>query len=350
MNLKDSVVNIMVMVSDMMTVYSTERFSRLYFIMTASDVRHCLVLDPNTKKCLRIISKRDLVQQIPPANLISDEEFHKIGLVKSEMNTELRHIAAKSLQDVFPLDQPLLTVCEENTIEDVIHILTHRHSLGGERYYISGIPVLSRNKEELKGFVSYIDVLRFIRDNETDFLRETHVREASTIIQTKGNVDKAEIIYLTPEDDLAMAAIQMKGIRSLPVIDNVDDRKWIGFVDDLKVKMFSHRLFINELSQLTVENFMIPANYLPSINPNQPLKDVINYFLKGSNGMELSSTFVITEKYTTADERGKEISYQRVQGMISYIDILKAWLDWKILNSSKSSSQSTQKKSANTTT
>jgi len=312
----------LIMTSDLMTVDENDRFSELYFKMTTLDVRHCPVLRTGTRKCVRMISKRDLVQQIPPANLISDDEYINLRLDRSKINQTLRAIAKKTVKEMFPLNQQLITVSNTEPIESVIKLLAFKQRLGDSFYYISGVPVVLSKEGDLAGFVSYTDALKFIKDNQTAFLKETRVEDVATIAKTPPEFEK--ISYLTLEDDLAMAKIQLQTCRSLPVV-GVDERNWIGFVDDLKVKMFSHVLFMEQLQDLSVQHFMIASDKLPVITYKQTLAEIIHHFLEGKNGMKPPSTFVVTEKVSKSDTT----EYQRVIGMISYTDILRKWTEWR---------------------
>ncbi len=312
-----------IMADELVTVNENDRFSSLYFMMTALGIRHCPVVEVDSNQCVRIVSKRDLVQQIPPANLVSDDEASVIGLEKKKIFEALTAVAKKSVGEVFSSSQQLITVPDTDSIEKVVSLLAYRQPIGDGFNYISGVPVILPKERELVGFVSYTDILKFIQKHQPEFLRQNCVGDVATLAMTA--VDVGKIGCLTLEDDLSIAYTQLKQYRSLPVVRDNKDREWVGFVDDLKVKMFSHKLFLNKLMGLSVKHFMVASEKLPVITTTQTLSEVMKYFLQSINGMTLLSTFVVTEKVHKAD--GTE--FHQVKGVISYTDILKSWLTWQ---------------------
>jgi len=326
----DTVREIMTLAEDLATVTTRSRFSELYYFMYTLGVSHCPVLDDDTEECLRIVSRRDLVDKIPPGGaLILPDVAARYGLDLSRVAQETTKLGRKLICDekVFPNPQkPLIQITSDNSIDKVIEKLLTQYPVGEKLIRVSGLPVIDEGK--LEGFVSYKDVLRKFIKGQSEFLQKTTVGDVATIPQDYDNV-----VRLTDSDTLSDALQQLgNGSRSLPVVKgDYESHILCGFVDDIKVRTYNHPMFAKQLIKLSVVQFMAPVERLPIITPSDTLQTCIENFLKPFDGSFAPASFVVSELIKQED--GSQ--HQELKGVLSYIDILKGWKEWKRKNQSK---------------
>jgi len=319
--------SIMIPAHDLSTVLDTDRFSDLYVEIYDGNVRHCPVLDHKTDKCIRIVSRRDVIKHLPPSN-IPDEIAVRIKLDRAAMNQVRSELARRPInhESLFPNPQKdLKSVTSKDTVKTVINIFRERQKLVGREIYISGLPVLD-DKGSLEGFISYVDILKKFIFTQSEFLENLKVSTVGTISRTPA--DFSSIRKLLSDDTLNTASSQLDDtLRSLPVVSVKDANildEFIGFIDDITVKKYSHPRFPTASKRLEVRYVMIPKSHLPEITPDMKIEYVLPHFWDDSYGSIPPSSFTITEPAQKADNT----PYRKLKGILSYTDILKAWWKW----------------------
>lgn len=187
--------------------------------------------------------------------------------------------------------------------------------------------MLNENNK-LVGFVSYLEIIEKFIGDQTTFLAAR-----SVISDILNLTPERDIDTLNTQETLGVARLKMdtKGYRSLPVVtlnennlDGNDSKEYIleGFVDDIRIKSFSYKAFANALGDLSIEDVMTPVDRLCLAESTGSLKDFIKNFYESIEGELPSSTFVVCDK-SIADE-----SVFVLKGILSYVDLLKAWENW----------------------
>jgi CBS domain-containing protein len=323
--ISSSVTSLMIRAHELSKVSITDRFSDLYFEIYDSGVRHCPVIDEKTDKCIGIISRRDVIKLIPPSN-IPDEIAKKIGLNKGAMNEVRAKLGRETIGSLFTFPQKdLKFLSPQDTLKTAIDIFRQRQQLQSRMIYISGLPILG-DKNELQGFISYEHILKDFIVHQHEFLRSHTVSNVGTIIKVPADFEN--IRKLRTDDTLTFASSQLDDtLRSLPVISIEDSGitdEFVGWIDDIKVKMFSHEKFTQSARKLAVQHIMIPAIYLPEVTPDMKLEFILPNFWDKSYGSVTPSSFAVTESVRKTDGS----NYRSLKGVISYTDILKAWWTW----------------------
>jgi CBS domain-containing protein len=321
------VTSIMIPAHDLSTVLDTDKFSDLYVEIFDSNVRHCPVLDHKTDRCIRVVSRRDVIKHLPPSN-VPDDIAVKIKLDRAAMNQVRSELVRRPInhESLFPNPQTdLKSVTSKATVKAVVDIFRERQKLAGREIYISGLPVLD-DKGGLEGFISYVDILKKFISTQSEFLENLKVSTVGTIARTPAEF--SSIRKLRSDDTINIASSQLDDtLRSLPIVSvedtNIPD-EFVGFIDDITVKKYSHTKFPAASKRLEVRYVMTPKNYLPEITPDMKIEYVLPYFWGDSYGCIPPSSFAITEPAQKADNT----PYRKLKGILSYTDILKAWWKW----------------------
>jgi CBS domain-containing protein len=311
LNGSDSVNSIAKPVEELIYVRKDSLFSDLFYKMDTMGVRHCPVFDPETGKCSRIVSRRDLVRLVPPGNLLLPQEVQdETGITISPLKLMnlVDELGEKTVGELFP-DYELVSVSPTASISKAVELLSVRHPLGGNQAYISGLPVVEG--EQLLGFISYTDVLKkFI------FHQESYLQTKIDQIATMAKPD--EPLWTLHESQLLRdAVVRLAQVRSLPVVDKLKSERLVGFVEDVQVMAYNHRSFAEQLGTLGVKHFMTPMRNLHTPMPGELLKDCIKKFWESSSGKYPPSTLAVCDTKNGDDKR--------LRGVISYVDILREW-------------------------
>ena len=323
--------DIMTKFSELLTVTPDSLFSELFFRMVTMGVRHIPVIDSEEKKnYLRVITRRDLFEKVPPGGAYLPEEAQVdcgINLDRKKLKKELKELGKKKIKDVFPEDQNLsIRVDKTDPLKKVITFFARKQQLGNKKGYISAIPVLDKDGK-LEGIISYTDVFkRFLRFQE-DFLNSS-----VAVVSRLGRMsDDDEIDTLSESDKLndAFMTFATTGRRSLPVVADDDDEKLIGYLEDMQVKIFNYRDkdFADQLGNLGVEYMMTRADRLYTPSPEQRLSTFIDEFWKPLNGSAPASSFAVCKAQDTTASVVGVSGYKELAGVLSYVDVLDKWLD-----------------------
>jgi CBS domain-containing protein len=312
-----------IMTKEVVTVTDESKFSDVYYKMTTVGIRHCPVISFETKKCIGIISRRDLISKIPPGDLILPENVairYGIGkLDQTKVTRELMRLGKQKVKDIFTLNEDsVVFLGREDKVMKAITQFTTKHLLGGSYRYIGGIPILD-NDRKLVGFVSYVDIFKNFIRHQTDFLEKTLVSSEGVATMPP---DLLDIACLKQSDTLSDATSLMDGvgIRSLPVISDISEDELVGFVEDIQIKKFNHKLFGDQIGDLGVEGFMTPRERLKVVEATTKLSEFVENFWVPVDGLSPSSSFAVCE---ISEEKYK------LKGVISYIDVLNAFKDWR---------------------
>jgi CBS domain-containing protein len=331
----DSVTSIMTGKELLLSVYKASSVSDAYLLMEESGKRHCPVIDEETGKFSRMISRGDIYTKIPPMpGTIPDDIKNKAGLKldSNAANKELMSFVNKTVNDVFPGDtQNIMCLNNSDTIEGALKKFIDKSEVldsKGQKIkmYFTALPVLD-SSGRIEGIVSFIDVLKKFIHGESTFLDKKIVQLATMSDKYQepenipGKVTKTELIKLTPKSTFSNAKTLMKvtGFRSLPVVDVIkgkegekDKDRLIGFVDDTQIKRYSHNEFFGSLLNLPVTYFMTKVQNLHKPEPEDLLADLIEKFWTLDANCSLPSSFAVCEG-------------DNLVGVISYIDILTKW-------------------------
>jgi CBS domain-containing protein len=300
-------------ISEMICVKRDSLFSELYYKMTTLGLDYCPVIDPQTERCTGIITTRDIVKRLPPkATTLPLELQEKINIVTDSLNSaslrdELKRLASQKIEELFPECNlsNLVTIQSTASVIEAIEVFSKRHDLGRRLGYVKCIPVL--DGEGLFGFISYIDVLRKIIRKQESYLQipiEMLARLSSS----------TEFPSLQESDPVSHAYFLMNstGINCIPVIENSEDAKLIGLVEDIQILTFKHPSFFALLDTLSIRHIMTRRERLCTITPGQILKDCIESFTDRSYGKPPSVLAVCDTD-------------MHLLGFLSYLDILRGW-------------------------
>lgn len=307
----DKVTEIYTPLEDVVYVEKDSVFSELFYKMTSLGVRHCPVIDPYTKECFTIVSRRDLIKVVPPGNMLIPQEIQDATGIKispSILINLIDELGDQKVSNLFP-DRDLITVDPDDNILKVIEVFSVRQNVGGKNIYISGLPVMKGKK--ILGFICYTDVLKKFIKYQSSFLKKTI--DVMATMSTEDN----PLSTLHKAQCLRDAFLRLGNYRSLPVVDKPKSNKLEGFVEDIQVMACDHKQFTNQLSKLGVEHFMTRVERLYTPMPGTILEKCLDKFYNSSEGTYPPSTLAICNT-----EEGKE---KHILGVISYVDILKKW-------------------------
>jgi CBS domain-containing protein len=204
----------------------------------------------------------------------------------------------------------LIAVTPEDPIVKAVELLSVRQDVGGKKIYISGLPVMEGQK--LLGFISYTDVLKKFIKHQDSYLRRTTVKEIATM-----DTEEDPLWKLHKAQCLRDAVIRLENARSLPVVDRLGGDRLEGFVEDVQVMACNHKQFTNQLGSLGVEYIMTPVKRLYTPMPGTILEKCLDKFYDASKGISPPPTLAVCDT-----EEGEEKS---LEGVLSYVDILKGW-------------------------
>jgi CBS domain-containing protein len=309
----------------LLTAYQDSKFSEVFFKVNGLGVSHIPILKSSQdEKCVRILSRRDIVKRIPPAR-IPEEIATKYGINRGKLVGMIAKLGNQQIQSLFPSEQNVIFADPSLSIKGLIEKLTTKHLIGDDERYISGLPVRIDDKSnELEGFVSFRDVLKkFISIQPQEFLGKK-IRDIATIPS-----DYEEVIRMTDSDDLSFADSMFEtGIRSLPIVEGSydSDELW-GFVDEIKMNIYKHEAFTNNLASLECKYFATPASALRIIDPDESIGDCLSAFWEKNEGASAPASFVVGDK-NAKKANGDSYKDAKLLGVLSYIDILRAWRRW----------------------
>jgi CBS domain-containing protein len=311
---RDSVRKIMVPKPEVVTVNSESKFSELHYKMTVLGISHCPVIDVQSGQCIRIITRRDFVDKIPPSyTALPDgiEATYSIKLDKEKFLEEIKRLGSSSIGEIFPEIQTLISLPDDSPIQQAIDLFSIQHHLRSEKRYVTALPILDAQKR-LNGFISYVDVFKKFIKNQSSFLSMT---------VDKIGVPSEKLTVLTDDMTLADAHLlfSVSGVRSMPVVKQENIDEVIGMLESVQIKMYMHKLFEEELMKVGVKHLMTPIGLLHTPSPESFLSESISKFWEPINGLIRVSSFAICEE---------RFGNKKLRGMISYIDILKEWQQW----------------------
>ena len=331
----DSIKKVMTPKIKLLTVNKDSSVSDAYLLMDQSGKRHCPVLDEEGK-FIRMISRSDMSEKIPPMPDKIPMAVQISANLKLDPNAACRSLmdlVGQSVGQVFPIPtEKLVYLNDTSTINEAIEKFTIPYETVNAQgvkktSYFTALPILN-SQEEIEGIVSFIDIFRDFFINQIDFLNTPlyHLATMDESYQEPENHDpnikikKVSLTRLKAQSTFSNALMIMKlrGFRSLPIVDEEQDNKLIGFVSDSQIKMFSHKDFLSSLFNLPVSHFMTQKDDLSILGPDHVLDDIFDKFWTLDNNQQLPSSFAI------CDGNDKD----QLLGVVSYVDILKYWLKY----------------------
>ncbi len=318
---KNDARSIMTPFSDLLTVTPDSLFSELYFRMVTMGFRHIPVIDSEeSKKYLRVISRRDLVDKVPPGGAFLPEDVQSdcgINLDRRQLKQELKNLGKKKVKELFAEPQNLdIHVLPDDSIEKVIATFSRKQQLGERKGYVSAMPVLDK-EGKLEGFISYTDVFERFLSSQTDFLKSEQATASrmATI---------SDLETLSESDKLrdALLMFSTTGFRAFPVIKDGTEDVLVGYLEDIQVKFFNYKKkdFAAQLGNLGVEYMMIKSDRLYTPLPEQELSDFISQFWQPLNGSAPAPSFAVCQ----IEKDGTK----KLVGILSYVDVLNKWQEW----------------------
>jgi CBS domain-containing protein len=302
-------------------VEKSSPFSELYYKMTVLGVPYCLVIDPKTSVCSRIISRIDLLRLVPPGNTLVPPEVQAMAGItvnQSVLLNVISNLEQRNVGELFP-DQELIYLHPHDSISRAIELLSTRHRLNGKYNYLDGLPVMGEYHGTIEGYLSYTDILRFLLNRSVSYL-EICVADVARMISPD-----YPLYSLTSSQSLmdAFMKIESLGISAFPVVDkDINDDNLVGFIEDFQVVAYSHPALAEELGKLKISYFMSPLKHLSILNPDELIRDCLYKFLESSSsGFFAPSTLAVV--CNKRKESGELV--QSIQGLMSYVDILKGW-------------------------
>jgi len=291
-----SIQEIMSPLSRLVTVTPESSFSELYYKMDNLNLNHCLVVDRSTNECIRVISKRDVIRQLPPSVAKLPEETAKLLLERIAEQTH--EISRKQVKEIFPA-QDLIYIDSESSIEEAILLLTNRHFISDRSFNITGLPVLDR-KKKLVGFVSYI---------EHEFL-DSNLATAS---------DKHKITTLNKTSTLLEIdfAFNNSPFRLIPVVDDRTGNT-LGLLDHIQISAYLHPITFEALKDMPIEHIMSDISQIHTVVPGTRLRDFLPKFWDYANRTRLSAILICQQNQDILE----------LKGIVSYVDILREWIGW----------------------
>lgn len=304
----------------LITVSSDAKFSEVFFKVNGLGISHIPVLKSETERCIKILSRRDLVKRLPPTR-IPEDVATTAGINRGKLVRMVAELGNKTIEELFPKEQKIEFVVPSTIIGDVIDRLTTKYYIGEFERYISGLPVyVDEETAELEGFVSFRDVIKHFISTQTEFLK-LKVKDIAKL-----PTDYEEIIRMTNSDNLSYAdSLFQTGMRSLPIVEgDYDSQVLWGFVDEIKANTYNHAAFTNQLATLSCDYFATKVEALRVLHPNETLSECLSVFYVREEGQSPPASFVVAEDALNASGQ----PYKKLKGILSYIDVLKAWKKW----------------------
>lgn len=319
MNSSTSVSEIFTPLDQLVYVEKSSSFSELYYKMTVLGLPYCLIVDPRTRICSRIISKIDLVKLVPPGNALVPPEVQAatgITIRQSVLLNLIDNLEQRNVGELFP-DQELISLRSSAPVSEAIRLLSTRHRLNVKYSYIAELPIID-DDHKLVGCLSYTDILKFFIKEAASYFLEITVNQVARMTSPD-----SPLYSLTSSQRLMDAFMQMEslGISSFPVVDEPMGDKLVGFVEDIQVMAYSHPTLAEELGKLEIGYLMSPLECLYTPTSSELIGNCLHRFLESSSGLFAPSTLAIV--CNDENRYGKPV--KRIQGLISYIDILKGW-------------------------
>lgn len=251
-----------------------------------------IIITDSSDKFLGIITDISILREFP-----ADEKYIPYSYQIAEKNSHkevinsIDNAADKIIQDVFILEQNYRKFYREGAIIDVLQELEKPYS-----YYAQSkvVPLLNID-HSIAGVISYIEILKFIKEKQV--IDNKTVKEAFSEKDLSDN-----LCTLAPENTLASAYFLIKYLPTEYVlICDKQDNKYIlhGWLDKRKITPMVHPLY-RHLRSMPVNQIMESVNSLYLIEPNETLKNVINFLLK--SGREIAANAVVIVKDKTASE------------------------------------------------
>jgi CBS domain-containing protein len=301
-----------------------------------------------------MISRGDMYEKIPPMpDKMPPTVLENLELDPNVAHQALMNLVSQNVGEVFqsPVEkQAIVALKDTSTISDAIkefitpHIILNSQGVKKTTYF-TALPVLN-SKKEIEGIVSFVDIFKKFFKHQTKFM-DTPLFHLATMAEyyqepeehdKKIKVRKAVLTKLGVKSTFSNAKMIMdiRGFRSLPVVIEepvvdaegkplIDEegkpvikvQEIIGFVNDVQIKMFSHKDFLRVLFPLPVSYFMTKVDLLHKPKPDDVIDQLIDMFSLPDGNQQIPSSFAICD----SDERN------RLLGIVSYLDILKYWKD-----------------------
>ena len=311
----DQIQEIMIPRSELLTVTNESRFAELHYKMTSLGISHCPVIDTQSGRCLSIITRRDFVDKIPffPSTIPEEvEKQYNINIDREKIINEIKRLGSSSIEQVFPVPQKLITLMKDDTIYKAIELFTATHLLRESSRYITALPILDSSGKP-DGFISYVDIFKRFIKSQDEFLHTT--------LDSIVNMSKTAI-YLNENTTLGEAKFlfDSTGFRSIPILKQDNSNEIVGMLESVQLKMYSHKLFTDQLINLNVKYLMTPIDRIFTPEPKTELVDFISKFWEPIDGLIRVSSFAICDV--------NNIGRKELRGIISYVDILVAWKKW----------------------
>lgn len=327
-----SIEKIMTKKEKLLSVYTSSSVSDAYLLMDISNKRHCPVINEETGELVRILSRGDVYEKIPPMlDAISPKvrSAANLKLNSDDATKALMKFVNQTVGQVFRDDQKPVFLSDSswgNKEADTIHSAIQKF-VTKDPVYFTALPVLN-SENQIKGIVSFVDIFKSCLMGEDDFL-DMPLCELASMSDLykpeeaqKDRVRMKDLARLTSKSTFSQAKTIMKitGYRSLPVVEEESGKhKLLGFVDDVQIKMFSHPDFFAGLLNLPVTYFMTSIKNLHIPQPDDTLRDTIEKFWVADSEKIVSSSFAICDL-----ELGQKEPNNLV-GILSYLDILTKW-------------------------
>jgi CBS domain-containing protein len=202
------------------------------------------------------------------------------------------------------LKTPLIYMTSTQSVKMAIELLEKPHELPKGKRRISAIPVLSTNGE-IVGMVSYIDILR-----------NCQLPNNLNVGQIMRDINKHEIKVVYETSTLSKAQEQMGNFRDLPVVNQSGEL--VGMITEYEI--YKNLKSDPNTMRVPVSTVMRPIGELPIVKPS----DDINTLIKDVFLQQKTLGAIVVRGDSTNSE---------LQGIVSYVDVLRAILFYNSIQS-----------------
>jgi CBS-domain-containing membrane protein len=287
------------------TVKTTDTIAHLTGLMDCFNIRTVPILDANT--LAGVVSLVDVAKVLtPPSAKLPTRYLIQQGFVLSQLFNDNEEMRIKTVAEVFDsildLEPPIVVWTEilANAIQKLID--------KDENNRRNRTLVILDDRQRVVGTLSYVDVLRIIRNSDGigAFLNET---KASDVLNQK-------VVTHTKTECLqdAMFTLRQSSFTHIPIKIVKEEDLVIGIVDDVTVATLHHKLLFQHLSKYPLSDMMNKVSPKNTVAPDCPIRTLIGKFV---DGHERPTAILVGEN------QGEQFA---MTGIISYVDIFKKLL------------------------
>ena len=289
--------------------------------------RHIPIVESeHKKKLICVISKTELrLFKTPPREQLPIDELVKAGLKIDKLYDTVIETNKKLIREAFPSyfktdTPPGFSLYSDDDFINVFEALLKKDNQLKRQ---GTIPIISRSNGEVKSMYSYTDLLRLLLTNSANdqFLN----LPISTVTNTK-----VKTLCITDSVTSAVATYKDLPFNHFPLIRSDDGKsnQIDGFVDDVVLSTYNHNLInryarkitLREIAQMSGRNGAVGEHNTISPN-NTTIKDAISKFISSKTDRP---TAILVGDLGSA---GGQV-YCSMKGIISYVDILRKFLEF----------------------